>query len=106
MGVQVRAASGAKLDRLQVLEHTIAFGSDGFADGNELTSEEITRLRRFHFEVFVTEDEKPPVADEPPSNEPDEPSADVNETPSVPPTPTAAPAEPKKPTRPISRARK
>jgi len=52
--VRVYPANGAKLERLTVIEHEIEFGSERWADGSELTKEELDRLRKFH---FVIEDE-------------------------------------------------
>lgn len=40
---------GAQLERLQVFEHQLVFGADGWADASELTEREIERLRAFHF---------------------------------------------------------
>ena len=47
--IQIRAANNARLQALFVLEHTIVFDANGLADGSALSTEELDRLRRFHF---------------------------------------------------------
>ncbi len=52
----LRIKNPGRLDTMLVLVHTLNFGADGWANGDELTEAERERLRRFHFTILDVPD--------------------------------------------------
>ncbi|WP_304459070.1 hypothetical protein [Alicyclobacillus sendaiensis] len=55
--IKVYPAAGARLQTLQVGEHTLVFGPERWADGSMLSQEELDRLIRFHFHIERVDEE-------------------------------------------------
>lgn len=48
----LRVKNPGRLESMVVLEHTLIFDANGWANGDELTEAERERLRRFHFTLL------------------------------------------------------